>query len=196
MREIQSICVYCGSSSGTNEAFASATSELGSLMARRGIELIYGGGAVGLMGLIADTVMEAGGTVTGIIPTGLFPREVGHRELTDLIEVDTMHERKALMFERADAFIALPGGFGTMEELTEVTTWAQIGIHAKPIGVLNVDGYYDLFLAWLDRAIEDGLLKESNRSFMLDRSTPEEMLEALANAEITAEPKWLNFDKI
>lgn len=193
MRTITSCAVYCGSSTGNNPAFTEATIELGTIMAAQGIELIYGGGAVGLMGLIADTVMDAGGTVTGIIPTGLFPREVAHAGITDLIEVATMHERKKMMFDRSDAFIALPGGFGTLEELTEVATWAQIGIHAKPIGVLNLDGYYDHFLAFLDRAITDGLLKESNRSFILDSDNPIDMLDALANVEIVAEAKWIDF---
>ena len=194
MREIRSLCVYCGSSTGTNPQYAEAAVELGQMMADNDIELIYGGGAVGLMGLIADTVIDAGGRVTGIIPGHLFPREVAHSGLTDLIEVGTMHERKEEMFRRSDAFIALPGGFGTMEELTEVTTWSQIGLHVKPIGVLNVDGYYDLFLAWLDRAIEDGLLKPSNRAFIIDRDKPVDLLDALLTAKINSEPKWINFD--
>ncbi len=164
------------------------------MMADNDIELIYGGGAVGLMGVIADTVLDAGGRVTGIIPAHLFPREVAHAGLTDLLEVATMHERKEEMFRRSDAFIALPGGFGTMEELTEVTTWSQIGLHVKPIGVLNVDGYYDLFLAWLDRAIEDGLLKPSNRDFIIDREKPVDLVDALLAAKINSEPKWINFD--
>lgn len=194
MRDIKSLCVYCGSSTGSNPKFVEATVALGELLAEQGIELIYGGGAVGLMGLIADTVMEAGGKVTGIIPTGLFPREVAHAGLTELVEVTTMHERKAMMFERSDAFIALPGGFGTLEELTEVLTWAQIGIHAKPIGVLNVDGYYDHLLAFLARAIDDGLLRRENRSFLLDHDDPAGLVNDLIYAEILAVPKWLDFN--
>ncbi len=173
--------------------FSEAAVELGELIAANDIELIYGGGSVGLMGLISNTVMDAGGRVTGIIPGGLFPREIAHREISELIEVDTMHERKSMMFKRSDAFVALPGGFGTMEELTEVTTWGQIGVHVKPVGILNTDGYYNFFLAWLDRAVSDGLLKRSNRSLMIERDKPVDMLDALNTAKINTEPKWVDF---
>lgn len=195
MPELKSICVYCASSTGSNPAVVRATKELGALLAEEHIELVYGGGAAGLMGLIADTVLEAGGRVTGIIPTDLFPREVGHAGCTELIEVDSMHQRKMLMFERSDAFIALPGGLGTMEELTEVTTWAQIGIHSKPIGVLNVDGYWDAFFQLLDRAIADSLLKPSNRDLLIERSDSVELLDALRAHEPSGEPKWLDLDQ-
>lgn len=193
--EIASICVYCASSSGANPAIVRATVELGDLLASEGIRLIYGGGGVGLMGLVADTVLAGGGAVTGIIPSGLFPREVGHTGVTELIEVDTMHQRKTLMFEHSDAFIALPGGLGTMEELTEMATWAQIGIHAKPIGVLNVDGYWDGFFTQLDRAIDDGLLKPSNRDLLIEARDPVSLLAALRSHTPAAEPKWLDLDQ-
>ncbi len=195
MSEISSICVYCASSSGTNSAIIETTRSLATLLADEGINLVYGGGAVGLMGLMADTVLESGGTVTGIIPTDLFPREVGHQGCTELIEVHSMHQRKMLMFERSDAFIALPGGLGTMEELTEMTTWAQIGIHTKPIGVLNVDGYWDPFFSLLDRAIADGLLKQENRNLLIEADGPTEMLEALRNYVPIVETKWLDLDQ-
>lgn len=191
MPELTSVCVYCASSTGTNEAIVAATKELGGLLARRQIRLVYGGGAVGLMGLIADTVLEAGGQVTGIIPLSLFPKEVAHQGVTELITVDSMHERKQLMFERSDAFIALPGGFGTLEEIAEVTTWGQIGLHDKPAGLLNVDGYWDGLLSYLDRAVEDQLLKEQNNRLLLRESSPAAMLEALETHEGSAEPKWL-----
>ena len=195
MPELTSVCVYCASSTGTNETIVAATKELGSLLAERGVRLVYGGGAVGLMGLVADTVLEAGGEVTGIIPLSLFPKEVAHQGVTELITVDSMHERKRLMFDHSDAFIALPGGFGTLEEIAEVTTWGQIGMHNKPVGVLNVDGYWDGLLAFLDRAVGDQLLKEQNNQLLLRATTPSEMLDALESYSGSAEPKWLDIDQ-
>lgn len=188
--------MYCASSPGSNPEITAATVLLGALLAGEGIELVYGGGAVGLMGLLADTVLDGGGTVTGIMPTGLFPREIGHANLTEMVEVSSMHERKTTMFERADAFIALPGGLGTLEELAEVLTWAQIGIHTKPVGVLNVDGYYDALLDWLQRSIEDRLLKPANRALLIDRSEPMELLAALRSATPSVEAKWLDLDQV
>ncbi len=160
---LRRLCVYCGSSPGRNAAITEATVELGTALAERGTELVYGGGSVGLMGLVADTVLAGGGRVTGVIPARLFSSEVAHRGLTELIEVDTMHERKKAMFDHADGFVALPGGFGTLEELAEIVTWAQIGVHAKPVGLLNIAGYYDDLLRWLDRSVSDGFLSEANR---------------------------------
>lgn len=169
---LRSVCVFCASSPGSDPAITDATVALGRLLAERGIELVYGGGAVGLMGLIADTVMEAGGRVTGVIPTGLFSREVGHRGLTTLEEVDTMHTRKARMYEISDAFIALPGGFGTLEELAETLTWNQIGILAKPVGVLDVGGFWQPLLQLFDSMVDKTILKEKNRSLILDDPDP------------------------
>lgn len=196
VRPFGAICVYCASSPGSNQQITAATVSLGSLLASMGIELVYGGGAVGLMGLLADTVLDGGGTVTGVMPTGLFPREIGHASLTNMIEVSSMHERKTTMFERADAFIALPGGLGTLEELAEVLTWAQIGIHSKPIGILNVDGYYDALLEWLQRSIDDRLLKPANRELLIDRSDPATLLAALQTASPSVESKWLDLDQV
>ena len=195
MPEITSVCVYCASSTGTNETIVAATKELGGLLAERGIRLVYGGGAVGLMGIVADTVLEAGGEVTGIIPVSLFPKEVAHQGCTELITVDSMHERKRLMFDRSDAFIALPGGFGTLEEIAEVTTWGQIGMHDKPVGLLNIDGYWDGLLTFLGRAVDDQLLKEQNNQLLLRATTPVEMLVALESYSGSAEPKWMNIDQ-
>ncbi|MEM7273053.1 MAG: TIGR00730 family Rossman fold protein [Actinomycetota bacterium] len=192
VRAIRSLCVYCASSNGSNPAITAATEQLGRLLAKEHIELVYGGGAVGLMGLIADTVMAGGGRVTGIIPTPLMPREVAHRGITELVEVETMHERKAAMIERSDAFVALPGGFGTLEELAEVLTWAQLGIHDKPIGLLNVDGFYDPLLALFDRCITDRVLKEKNRTLLVDTADPNDLLVALRARPQTFEPKWLD----
>ncbi len=189
------MCVYCASSTGNDPALAEAAVRLGGHLATEGIELVYGGGAVGLMGLIADAVMDAGGTVTGIIPTSLMPAEVAHRGLTRLIEVDSMHSRKAAMIDRSDAFIALPGGFGTLEELAEVLTWSQLGLHAKPIGLVNVGGFYDGLLAFLDRAVTDGVLKASNRELLVTSTDPVELVGLLTTDRPTREPKWADLER-
>ncbi|MGH1505953.1 MAG: TIGR00730 family Rossman fold protein [Acidimicrobiales bacterium] len=195
MPTIDRLCVYCASSPGSNPAVTAATEALGQLLAERDIELVYGGGAVGLMGLVADTVLAGGGRVTGIIPTGLFSREVAHRGVTELIEVDSMHERKMAMFERSDAFMALPGGFGTLEEVAEVTTWSQIGIHTKPIGLLNVDGFWDGLITWLDRAVDDRVLREENRGLLVVGDDPADLLATLEATEVTHTEKWLDLDQ-
>lgn len=192
MSEIKRVCVYCASSPGHNAAITAATVALGELLVAEGLELVYGGGTVGLMGLVADTVMKGGGRVTGVIPTQLFPREIAHRGLTRLVEVSSMHERKTTMFELSDAFIALPGGFGTLEEVAEVSTWAQLGIHQKPIGLLNVDGYYDPLLAWFDRAVNERLLQTVNRVMLLDAQTPQAMLAALRHYSAPSGDKWMD----
>lgn len=189
---IRSLCVYCASSTGDNQVIIDGTIELARLLVAEDIELIYGGGSVGLMGLMADMVMAGGGQVTGIIPMPLMPRELAHSGITRLIEVDSMHERKAAMIDRSDGFVALPGGFGTLEELIEVLTWAQLGIHAKPVGLLNLDGFYDHLLAFLDRCIEDRVLKEKNRRLLMDRSDPRALLDAMKAFEPAFEPKWIN----
>jgi uncharacterized protein (TIGR00730 family) len=192
---IARLCVFCGSSPGTNPAITAATVELGRLLSERGVELVYGGSSVGLMGLLADTVLAGGGRVVGVIPVGLFTREVGHPGITELVGVASMHERKARMYERSDAFCALPGGLGTLEELAEITTWGQLGLHRKPIGVLNVDGFYDPLLALLDRAVADGLLKGKNRALLVDRRTPAELLDALHHYDAPVEPKWIDLEQ-
>lgn len=188
--QLRSVCVFCASSPGSDPAITAATVELGGLLAGRGIELVYGGGAVGLMGLIADTVMDAGGNVTGVIPTGLFPREVGHHRLTRLEEVATMHERKARMYQLADAFIALPGGFGTLEELAETLTWNQIGLLSKPAGVLDVGGFWQPLLSLFDAMVDKTILKPENRAIVIDDADPASLLDRLSAAEPTYEPKW------
>ena len=192
---LRSICVYCASSTGTEPALADSAVALGTLLARKGVELVYGGGSVGLMGLIADTALEAGGSVTGIIPTALMPREVAHQGLTRLIDVESMHARKARMIELSDGFIALPGGFGTLEELAEVLTWAQLGIHDKPVGLLNVNGFYDPLLEFFDRAVATGVLKPANRSLLLTAAEPEPLVEAMGRHRPEREPKWADLDR-
>lgn len=176
---MRSVCVFCGSATGQNPVYAAAAHELGSALARRGLALVYGGGRIGLMGTVATAATAAGGTVVGVIPERLAAKEIAYDEATELIVVDTMHTRKALMADRADAFVALPGGFGTLEELFEILTWAQLGIHAKPVGLLDVAGFYTPLLAWLDQTVDAGFLKRKHRELLIVRSDLEALLDAL-----------------
>ncbi|MDA0182975.1 TIGR00730 family Rossman fold protein [Solirubrobacter phytolaccae] len=161
---MKSVCVYCGSSLGNDPAYAEAATQLATVLATRGIRVVYGGASVGLMGLVADTALAAGGEVAGVIPQVLVDKEIAHPGLTELHTVGSMHERKALMAELSDAFIALPGGIGTLEELIEVYTWSYLGIHDKPFGLVNTNGYYDGFTAFLDHASAAGFLKPESRA--------------------------------
>jgi uncharacterized protein (TIGR00730 family) len=188
------ICVFCGSSPGSRPEYGAAAEEMGAELARRNIGLVYGGGNVGLMGIIADAVLRAGGEAQGVIPEHLMAREVGHRGLTKLHVVRSMHERKALMADLSDAFVALPGGFGTLEEFCEVVTWTQLGLHAKPCGVLNVLGYYSPLLAMFDDAVEERFLKPENRALVLARDSPADLLQALEQWRPVHVEKWLNRD--
>jgi uncharacterized protein (TIGR00730 family) len=186
------ICVFCGSSPGSRPEYRAATEKLGTELARHNIGLVYGGGNVGLMGLLADAVLRAGGEAVGVIPENLMAREVGHNGLTQLHVVRSMHERKALMADLSDAFVALPGGFGTLEEFCEVVTWAQLGLHAKPCGILNVLGYYLPLLAMFDHAVEERFLKPENRALVLARESPAELLQALEEWRPLRVEKWLD----
>ena len=192
---INKMCVFCGSSKGHNEIYAAKAVELGSLLAGNNIELVYGGGNVGLMGVIADQVLLEGGKVTGVIPHFLFEWEVGHEGLTKLVKVDSMHERKLLMSEMADAFIAMPGGFGTLEELGEILTWIQLSIIKKPVAVLNVNGFYDSLLNQMDHMVKEGFLKPENRNMLLSSDSPSELLEMLHNFTPSSAEKWINRDQ-
>jgi uncharacterized protein (TIGR00730 family) len=193
---LKRICVFCGSSVGTRSAYKGAAEELGELLADRGLGLVYGGGCVGLMGVVADTVMRKGGEAIGVIPESLMQREVGHRGVTKLHVVQTMHERKALMADLADAFIALPGGYGTLEEFCEIVTWSQLGIQQKPCGLLNVEHYWDGLLAMLDHAVSEGFLLGENRELVLVANTAEEMLDKLALWTPPAHvEKWIDREK-
>jgi uncharacterized protein (TIGR00730 family) len=196
MTSIATLCVYCGSARGRSPAIEEATVALGLDMAERGVGLVYGGGAVGLMGLLADTVMGAGGRVVGVIPRGLFSREVAHRSVTELVEVASMHERKQVMFDRADAFVALPGGLGTLEELAEVATWGQLGIHRKPIAVLDVEGFWTPLLRFLERGIELGFVKERNRSLISRVERVEDLFDALGRYHLEPTTVWLRRDEL
>ncbi|UOQ44785.1 TIGR00730 family Rossman fold protein [Halobacillus salinarum] len=173
------ICVFAGSSAGNHPAFARETKALGEAFARNQIELVYGGAKSGLMGVLADSILAHQGKVTGIMPTRLFEKEIVHRGVTELIEVDSMHERKAKMSEMADAYIALPGGFGTFEELFETVSWAQIGIHQKPLALFNIEDYYTPLLELINHAIEAGFVPESNRSLIKEAKDPDRLLSEL-----------------
>ena len=197
---MKSICVFCGSNAGNQPIYRSEAKKLGRLLAARGIELVYGGGNIGLMGAVADACLEAGGTVVGVIPQALMGKEVAgrpvdHRTLTRLEVVDSMHTRKARMAELAEGFIALPGGFGTFEEFCEILTWGQLGFHAKPMGLLNVNGFYDPLLAMLDRAVADGFLRLQNRAMALADSDIEGLLAAMAAYRAEPVSKWLKEEK-
>ena len=185
------VCVFCGSSSPDDPRYADATRALGTVLADGGIELVYGGGQVGLMGVLADAALDRGGRVTGVIPVGLFSKEVGHTGLTELHEVATMHERKQLMYDLADGFIALPGGLGTLDELAEVVTWAQLGLHRKPVALLDVDAFWDPLVAQLDRMVDVGLLKPANRALVRRADTPDGALTVLASADAPYVEKWI-----
>jgi uncharacterized protein (TIGR00730 family) len=176
---MKSICVFCGSASGKQPSYAEAARELGRSLAERGLGLVYGGGRVGLMGEVATAALAAKGEVLGVIPHSLSRKEIALTECTELIVVDTMHARKALMADRSDAFVALPGGFGTCDELFEILTWGQLGIHRKPVGLLNVNGFFTPLLAWLDHIVAEGLLKAKHRELVLVADTVPELLAKL-----------------
>ena len=171
--------VFCGSRTGSTPIYAEETRRLGTLLGRRGIGLVFGAGHIGLMGVLADAVREAGGETVGVIPRSLVERELAHQQLTDLRVVESMHDRKALMAELSDAFLALPGGFGTLDEFFEILTWAQLRFHSKPIGLLNVAGFFDPLLAWIDRSVADDFVQPKNRQLVIVETDVERMLDRL-----------------
>lgn len=191
LHSFKRLCVFCGSSRGTNPVYAKTAKQAGVELARRGIALVYGGGNLGLMGVLADAVLAAGGHVTGVIPESLMAREAGHRGLPDLRVVKTMHERKALMAELSDGFIALPGGFGTFEEFFEIITWAQLGLHSKPCGLLDVSGFYDPLLRLIDHAIEERFIKPKQRDLIAIESEFGVLLDRMARQHVPQEPRWI-----
>jgi uncharacterized protein (TIGR00730 family) len=190
---VERICIFCGASPGARTDYAGATAELASLLAAEGIGVVYGGGGVGLMGALADAVIAAGGDLTGVIPSALVDREIAHRDVMDMRVVGSMHERKALMAELSDAFVALPGGIGTLEELFEVYTWAQLGLHRKPCALLNVAGYYDGIEAFLTHAVMERFLREETRDLLMVETDPGTLIERLRTFEPPAVvPKWID----
>lgn len=185
------VAVFCGASVGRRPAYAAAARAVGAELSRRGLGTVYGGGNVGLMGILADAALAGGGEVVGVIPEALMARELGHGGVTSLHVVQSMHERKALMADLADAFLALPGGFGTYEEILEVTTWAQLGLHAKPFGLLDVEGFYQPLLAQFARAVDDGFIRPEQRALLVVATEPEALIDALLLARPPLFDRWL-----
>ena len=186
------LCVFCGSCAGSREGYADAARRLGGLLAGRQLELVFGAGHVGLMGVLADAVLRAGGRAVGVIPQALVDRELAHAGLSELRVVGTMHQRKALMEELSDGFVALPGGYGTLDELFEILTWSQLGLHGKPIGLLNVAGYFDPLLAWVDHAVAEAFIRPKHRQLLLTADTPEGLLDRLTAYRAGENPpKWI-----
>ncbi|MGV6945533.1 LOG family protein [Sphingobacterium kyonggiense] len=193
--KLKQVVVFCASSPGHESIFMESARMVGEVLVSRDIKLVYGGGRVGLMGAIADSVMANDGVVYGVIPKFLNSKEIGHRDITQLLEVDTMHERKAKMNLLCDGVIALPGGFGTMEELFEMLTWGQLGLHQKPIGLLNVDGFYDHLILFIEHMVKTGLLKKENQDMLLFANEIHELIDKMEAYKAPAVPKWLNLEQ-
>jgi len=192
---LRSVCVFCGSSVGRSPVYRDAAEQVGRLLASRGMRLVYGGGNVGLMGVLADSALNAGAVVIGVIPKSLEAREVAHHGITELRIVESMHERKAMMVELSDEFITLPGAMGSMDETFEIMTWSQLGIHTKAFGLLNVAGYYDALLAQLDHFVVEGFVKPEHREMLIVRNHAESLLDALAVAKPRVVEKWLDLEQ-
>lgn len=195
-RPISRLCVFCGSNHGARPEFEAAARALGVSLADEGVTLVYGGGRVGLMGVVADAALESGGDVIGVIPHALDTKELAHNGLTEIHVVDSMHERKALMAELADGFVALPGGLGTFEEFFEIVTWAQLGIHHKPCGLLNVAGYFDKLVAFLDHAMEERFVKPQHRELILVEGNHRRLLERMRSYEPPVVEKWIRREEL
>lgn len=187
------VCVFCGSKRGDGAEYVQSARRLGELLAERNLGLVFGGGHIGLMGVLADAVLRAGGEAIGVIPQALVDKELAHSGLSQIHVVASMHERKAVMADLSDAFIALPGGFGTADELFEILTWSQLGLHSKPIGLLNIAGFFDPLLAWLDRTVQEGFLKAKHRRLLLVADDPERLLDLLAgHRRARTTEKWID----
>jgi len=189
---MKAIVVFCGSSAGNNGNYITQATRLGQMLAQKNIDLVYGGAKVGLMGAIADSVLNEGGKAIGVLPRFLQSKEIAHDQLTELILVESMHERKTRMHDMSDGVIALPGGFGTMEELFEMLTWSQLGLHEKPIGILNIDGFYDALISLLDNMVEKGLLKQKNLEMLLIDDTIDSLLSQMEQYVAPHVPKWID----
>ena len=194
MSGIRTLCVYCGSSRGNHPDYLHAVRALGSVIAERGMRLVYGGASVGIMGALADVVLAEGGSVVGIIPEHLVRHEVAHQQLSDLRVVASMHERKALMATKSEAFVAMPGGFGTLEELFEVITWHQLGYHGKPVGLLNTGGYFDQLLSFIDHSVEQGFISPNARKILKSAATPAELLDAMEQDIVNGASAGINLE--
>lgn len=195
-RAMKKLCVFCGSNAGNGAVYTDVTRRFGEVLAAEGLGIVYGGGHVGLMGVLADAVLRAGGEVVGVIPQALVDRELAHGGLTRLHVVSTMHERKALMADLAEGFVALPGGFGTADELMEILTWAQLGLHGKPVGLLEVNGFFEPLLAWLDLCVREGFVRPEHRRLLVSASDPQALLASLReHAAAPPVPKWMDRDE-
>ncbi len=190
-RTIKSTCVYCGSSPGRLEAYSIAARTLAKALVDRNIKLVYGGASVGIMGMVADTILQLGGQAVGVIPEALARKEIAHKNLSELYITRSMHERKSMMAELSDGFIALPGGIGTLEELFEIWTWAQLGIHDKPCGLLNAGGYFDSLITFLDHAVAEQFVKKAHGSMLIVESDPETLLDRFQGYVPPVIPKWI-----
>jgi uncharacterized protein (TIGR00730 family) len=190
-RRLRSVCVFCGAAEGRHSVYREAAREFGRLLAREGMALVFGGGRVGLMGVVADAALGAGGEAIGVIPRMLVEREIAHTGLTELHVVDSMFERKEKMAELSDAFVLLPGGYGSLDEFTEALTWAQLGLSHKPCGVLNVNGYYNRLLGWFDDAAREGFVPPAFRALVVAAAEPEALLERLRTAPVVSEARWM-----
>jgi uncharacterized protein (TIGR00730 family) len=193
---LRRICIFCGSSTGARPEYRAAAEAIAIELARRQVGIVFGGGCVGLMGIVADTALAHGAHVTGVIPSAMVAPEIAHRGLPDLRIVASMHERKSLMASLSDAFIALPGGFGTFEEFCEVVTWTQLGLHRKPCGLLNVAGYYDPLVTLFDRAVADGFIRPENRGIVVADSDPEKLITRLIEQPVTAGPPLIQPEEV
>lgn len=193
--KLKRISVFCGSRHGTRPSYANAARALGQAFLRRSIGLVYGGGGVGMMGTVSETVKNGGGEIIGVIPRALLAREVGRIDIEDLRIVRSMHERKALMVEVSDGFIAMPGGFGTFEEFCEIVTWAQLGLHAKPVGLLNIDSYFDPLIAQFDRAVTEEFAYPENRALILHEGDPDRLLDLMESYKAPAVEQWIDPDE-
>ena len=196
MTTINTICIYCGSSSGRHETYDSAANALAEALVSRNIKLVYGGADIGLMGVVANQVLKLGGEVIGVIPKALALKEVAHKHLTQLHITESMHERKMMMAELSDGFIALPGGIGTLEELFEIWTWAQLGFHNKPCGLLNINGYYDSLIGFLDHVLAEQFLKKEHHAMLLVETNPNTLLDRYSNYQPPAIRHWVSKDEI
>jgi uncharacterized protein (TIGR00730 family) len=192
---VKRVCVYSGSSAGARPEYTTAAERLASALVGRGIDVVFGGGNVGLMKVVADTALAQGGRVIGVIPEALMAREIGHLDLTELHVVASMHERKAMMEELSDGFIALPGGFGTIEEIVEMATWAQLGLHTKPFGLLDVAGFYEHLAAFFDHAVAEGFIRPQHREMLIVSDDPDVLLDAFAAYEPPTVHKWIDRDE-
>lgn len=195
MADVGRVCVFCGANFGTRSEYQAAAEMLGVTLARRGVPLVYGGGQVGLMGVVADSVLSAGGAVVGVLPEALAIKELAHPTLTEMRVVGSMHERKALMADLADGFIALPGGYGTLDELCEILTWAQLGFHHKPVGLLNAGGFFEGFLAFLNHATAEGFVRPAHRDMLLVDADPDRLLDRMAAYEAPRVRKWIKLNE-